>query len=110
MQIFLYIDNPELGEQEAEVIAVLQTWVAEHAPHAVFIHTPEINKLGVRMQIKAPKQLNQPLADMYVLAKKYRCEFSVGFIENDQEEEVCFFGDEEGKPDPFEIGCYLGFE
>ena len=110
MQIFLYIDNPELDENEAQVISVLQAWVTAHAPHAAFIHLPESNTFGVQLHIKAAKQLNQPLADMYALAKQYHCEFVVGFIEDGQEEEVCFFGHEEGKPDAFEIGCYLGFE
>ncbi|WP_053981652.1 hypothetical protein [Marinagarivorans algicola] len=117
MKVFFFVAEPQddSATQDTQKIAEqLQAWVGEDNPHAVFIHTEACEqggaRLGVEMKIKLPKQLNTPLEAFYKIANEYQCDFVVGFIDGDDYEEVCFFGKEEGKPDPFAIGCYLGFE
>ena len=117
MKVFFYVAEPQDVDEKQETQKIaeqLQLWVGEDNPHTEFIQkeADEQNgaRLGIEMMIKAPKQLNAPLTALYKIAKEYRCDFTVGFIEGNNYEEVCFFGDEEGKPDPFAIGCYLGFE
>ena len=114
MQIYIMVDQPEFDENEAAAVAAISDWVGEDNPHATLIHVERDDEaefqLGIEMQIKAAKQLIPPLNEFYKIAKKFKCDFVVGFIEGDEREDVCFFGNEEGKPDAFEVGCYLGFE
>ncbi len=117
MKVFFFVAEPQDDSttQDTQKIAEqLQAWVGEDNPHAVFIHKEAGEqgdaRLGVEMKIKLPKQLNAPLDAFYKITHECNCDFVVGFIDGDDYEEVCFFGKEEGKPDPFAIGCYLGFE
>ena len=111
MKIYMFVDAPELGEKEAAAIEALQAWVGEDNPHATFVDNREgVWKLGIELEMKKPKFLTAPLNDMYAFAKDYKCNFVVGYIDNNTYEDVCYFGKDEGKPDPFAIACYLGFE
>ncbi len=114
MQIYIMVDKPEFEEKEADAVKAVTQWVGEDNPHAILIHvaaSEEVEfKLGIEMQIKAPKQLIPPLNEFYKIAKTFKCDFVVGSIEGEDREDVCFFGYEEGKADAFEVGCYLGFE
>lgn len=111
MKIYMFIDAPELGEKEATAIEALNAWVGEGNPHARFVDEREgAWRLGIELDMKKPKFLTTPLNDMYAFAKEYKCNFVVGYIDNETYEDVCYFGQDEGKPDPFAIACYLGFE
>ena len=44
------------------------------------------------------------------MAKAYKCDFVVGYVEQSEREDVCFFGHEEGRADAFEVACYLGLD
>lgn len=110
MKIYMYVDNPELGEQEQAMADALNAWVGEDNPHASFVYdTTESITLGIEFEMKNKKFLAAPLKDLYALAQQYKCDFVVGFYEGEDREDVCYFGKEEGKPDAFEIGSYLGF-
>ena len=111
MKIYIFLDSPEFGAKEAAAINALQNWVGEDNPHAEFINDRDGEwRLGIELDMKKSKFLTTPLNDMYAFAKEYKCNFVVGYIDEDVYEDVCYFGKDEGKPDPFAIGCYLGFE
>ena len=64
-------------------------------------------EVGIELTISKAQKLKEPLNQLYDFAKKYKCDFSVGIIEDDKRSDVCFFGFEEGRPDMFEIANYL---
>lgn len=109
MKIYMYVDNPELAENEQPLADAIHTWVGEDNPHvsAVYKQTDPVT-LGIELEMKNRKFLIEPLNELNKLAQQYKCDFVVGFFEGDEREDVCYFGKEEGKPDAFEIGSYLG--
>lgn len=112
MKIYMYVDNPDLGENEQAMVDSLAEWVGEDNPHATFVNEREPETewtLGIELEMKNRKFLAAPLNALHKLALKYKCDFVVGYIEDGEKEDVCYFGKEEGKPDLFEIGSYLGF-
>lgn len=112
MKVYFRIDAPDFGEQTEDAITALDEWAAARGEHATLVNENDGSTwaLGADMTIKAAKQLIEPLNGLYAFAKTYRCDFVVGYFDDDQQEDVCYFGHEEGKPDAFEIGCYLGIE
>lgn len=65
-------------------------------------------ELGVELSVKNNSKLKDPLNALYKIAQKHQCEFVVGQIDDGEYADVCYFGYEEGRPDYFEIGNYLG--
>ena len=115
MNVYIFIDNPDLGEQHDDAIASLQACIGEDNPHATLVNETandeqDIERLGIVFTLKRSKYLHTPLADLYKIALKYKCDFVVGIVEGDAYEDICYFGIEEGKPDAYEIGCYLGLK
>lgn len=112
MKVYFRVDAPDFGEQNEEALAALTKWVAERGEHAVMINIEDAQgwQLGADLSVKAAKQLIAPLNGLYDFAKQFRCDFVVGFFDDDALEDVCYFGFEEGKPDAFEVACYLGLE
>lgn len=114
MQIYILVDQPDLGEKEAEAVAAVQAWVNDNSAHATLVYSPASDEaeleLGISMKIKAPKQLIAPLNGLYTIAKQYKCEFVLGVLTEQEREDICYFGHEEGKADAYEVGSYLGFE
>lgn len=64
---------------------------------------------GLVMHISNQRQLKSPLNLLNAFAKRNKCDFVVCIVNDDPQglEEICFFGHNEGKPDLFEISCYL---
>lgn len=114
MHVYIFVDNPEFGENESAVILSIESWVGEENPHVKFVNDRDEKsgtwRLGVELQLKKRKFLSPPLVALNKVAQHYKCNFVVGYIENSVYEDVCFFGKDEGKPDAYEIGCYLGFD
>lgn len=112
MKVYFRIDAPDFGEQKEDALAALNAWVAERAEHATLINAEDEQgwQLGADLNVKAAKQLIEPLNGLYAFSKQFRCDFVVGFFDGDSQEDVCYFGNEEGKPDAFEVACYLGIE
>lgn len=110
MNIYFWVDQPDLGDSESQFIEGLTAFVVEHKEHAELVNTQSDGQwsLGIDMKIKATKQLVAPLNALYPLAKMAKCDFVVGFVEEGSREDVCYFGYEEGKADAFEVACYLG--
>ena len=38
MQVYFFVDHPDLGDKEAEFIAELIQWVEEHKEHASLVN------------------------------------------------------------------------
>lgn len=114
MHVYVFVDNPDFGENEDAVIAQIESWVGEDNPHVTFVNDCNgqngTKRLGVELKLKQRKFLSPPLLALNKVAQQYKCDFVVGYIEENVYEDVCFFGKEEGKPDAYEIGCYLGFD
>lgn len=117
MHIYMFVTEPhEIDESEQDVIeekrasleAAVQAFVGEGNLYIQFVNEGE--RLGITANLKRAKHLNEPLKALYAIAKEHKCDFVTGVIDGDTYEDVCYFGCEEGKPDPFEISSYLGFE
>ncbi len=67
-------------------------------------------RVGLQLNVSKKKWLQQPLNFLFGLCKADKIDFVVGFYEDGNPEDVCYFGHNEGKPDLFEIGTYLGLK
>ena len=111
MKVYFLVDQPDLADKESDFIAELTEWVAENSAHATLVNELEASgDLGMTLSIKAAKNLVAPLKKLYSMAKSYKCDFVVGYFEGEEREDVCFFGNEEGRADAFEVACYLGMD
>ena len=113
MKIFFYAVSDELEACAAEVEEKLTEWASAKGEHVTVFSDLSSEKIGLHMAIKKPQHLKEPLNFLYDLAKHCLCDFVLGILPEsagDEEEEICYFGKNEGKPDMFEIACYLGFE
>lgn len=97
-----------LTQFKAELAEWLSTADAKHQP------LNEDDRIGIYTSARKSKQLQTPLNFLYNVAKNNKVEFAIAMMDDDngdtEWQEVCFFGYEEGQPDIFEIGCYLGFD
>jgi hypothetical protein len=113
MKIYIFVDKPDLGDKESEAIVAIGSWVTQSNLQTIFVNERQPSngwKLGIELEIKSSQQLISPLNHFYQMAKQYKCDFVVGFFVGNEQEDVCYFGHEEGKADAYEVGCYLGFE
>ncbi|MCW8885471.1 MAG: hypothetical protein OQK12_09485 [Motiliproteus sp.] len=120
----LYIQLEENDEiKTASVTALIRAiseWLPESGCNAEQMAAAEqqeqseddgiLPQVGLYLQVKRRAELKVPLNFLYTQAKKHKVEFVVGIVDEKtgEQEDVCFFGYEEGKPDAFEISNYLG--
>lgn len=133
MLLYMYVDQSQLEEGEFEKLrnalqSPLYTWI-EAYKHPVIYVGPNLqeadadqediasataqvfseHELGIQIEVKKKQYLKEPLNFLYDLAKNEKCEFVIGFFEEDgAREDVCYFGYEEGRPDLYEIANYVG--
>ncbi|PVZ70531.1 hypothetical protein [Pelagibaculum spongiae] len=117
MKLYIYIDQFDQDELEQDIINSLSSWVGSSKGSYQLVNLrpedhPELDcwKLGITLEIKKKIELKSPLNLLYSLAKKHKLDFVIGIIDNKSgdEEDICYFGHEEGRPDLYEIGSYLG--
>jgi len=110
MYLSIYCEGPELADCYEAMSAELQAWL--QAGPGICQPVQAEDRLGICWEIKKSKQLKVPLNFLYDLAKQHKQEFVIcqGDDSSSELEEVCYFGHEEGKPDIFEVACYLGLE
>ena len=117
MLLFMYVESSYLDDIAKPVTSSITEWIKKTGSVATFIdQTNEVDKasrqrdLGIHLRIRKKGEMKDALKKLYEVAKKNKCEFAVGIIDEKRgtSEEVCFFGYEEGKPDAFEIANYLG--
>jgi hypothetical protein len=120
MKIYLYIDGSDLDDVAEPVAAALTQWIGEANDKITLVnHRADETTvkpyqqpawdLGINLTIKSKVELKEPLAFLYGIAKQYKQDFVVGIFDpqTDQREDVCYFGNEEGRPDLYEIANYL---
>lgn len=122
MELQIYIDDSDLAQERInEITPLIQSaianWIKEQTLNISLLSDSKSNinsnlnneKLGVHLQIKSKFKLKEPLIFLYKLAKQHKCEFVIAMVDTNSgnTEEVCYFGDEEGRPDLFEIANYL---
>ena len=116
MKIFITIDNTDLDDIAAEVEAAISAWVADCGCTAEAVNQLDEDTgewlLGMRIDTGKKAVLKKALDFLHGLAKQYEQDFAVGFIDADSgaAHKVCYFGNEEGRPDISEIGSYLGLK
>lgn len=122
MKIYLYIDADDLDDIAEPMGRAISDWLTENEGKSRFINrrrgeAPEQENvtdwdLGLLIETGRRADLKAPLAFLYDLAKQYECDFVVGFFDatTGRAEKVCYFGNEEGRPDHFEIASYLGLK
>lgn len=115
MKIFIYAVSDDLQDIATELEEAISAWVSTHSAHCelISIHTEDCRwqRVGMHLQVKKAAQLKDHLNNLHSLARTHKCDFVIGILpedETDEGEEVCFFGYNEGRPDMFEVGCYLG--
>lgn len=119
MKIYFFAVHDEPEDYTPALATALSAW-AEPKTTIQFVHrtddTDEAPKtaleveLGYELTLSKTQKLKDPLNFLYTLAREHKCEFVVGLINDNNYEDVCYFGYEEGRPDMFEIAHYLGME
>lgn len=116
MNVFMYAVSDELQDIAPALAAAIQTWGAERTHCQVVLNRSDSGEwlqVGVHLQIKKSPQLQESLNTLNALSRTHKCDFVVGLLpltEADSAEEVCYFGFNEGRPDMFEVGSYLGLD
>jgi len=113
LSIYCQFDDLDLDldfEQEVQlyedVQAELEKWLETADQKHQLLN--ESSRIGLFTSATKPNQLKTPLNFLYSLAKEFKLEFAIAMQEDNEWHEVCFFGYQEGRPDIFEVGCYLG--
>lgn len=108
MRLSVYCESPEMDDFVEAAAEAIGEWLKTAAETTELLRTEQ--RLGLTLDVKKSNHLKSPLKFLYDLAKKHKQEFVVAMQDegSDEWEEVCFFGNEEGRPDAFEISCYLG--
>ena len=112
MQIYINFEGDDFDQVAAAAATDVTDWATEFPAINVEVEKDEgeVLALSVRMDVNKRDKLRDPLAYLYQVAKQYKLECVVGLFENDQPEDICYFGYEEGQPDAFEVGSYLGLK
>ncbi|CAA0121596.1 Uncharacterised protein [BD1-7 clade bacterium] len=120
MQIYIHFEGDDLIDVAADIHRDLTDWATEFPAIAVVgvkvvddeadDSVVEFEQLGIRLDVNKREKLKDPLDFLYQVAKQYKVECVVGIIENDNHEDICYFGHAEGKPDVFEVGTYIGLK
>jgi hypothetical protein len=101
----LFDDIAKWAEPKTTITAIYRTDETEEAPVA-----DREADVGIEFSITKPEKLKGTLNALYQMAKTHKCDFVVGVKEEGEYQNVCYFGNEEGRPDMYEISAYLGFE
>lgn len=122
MKLYFYIDGSDLEDIAEPVATALAEWIGETNDKITLVnHRAEENAakpyalpdwdLGIHLTVKSKTELKDPLAFLYGIAKQYKRDFVIGMIDpkTGEHEDVCYFGNEEGRPDLYEIANYLDF-
>ena len=116
MKIYIHVDEPNFDIIDESFNETIETWLQKNKINADFTtpigtadDEPSAENLGLTLTIKKGRELKDPLNFLYGVAKTYKSDFVLGIVdESGDEEDICYFGHEEGKPDVFEISAYLG--
>lgn len=117
MNIYMFAEQDELDDIRSALAVELSQWsepkttvtfVNRDADSAETPNTKRSIELGIELTLSKVQKLKEPLNALYKMSKAHHCDFVVGIIEGESYQDVCYFGDQEGRPDMFEIANYLG--
>lgn len=117
MKLYIYAESDELEKIRPTLHEAINQWLNDESTKVEATAINDDNgetpgPVGIHLQVKKPVHLKEPLNFLQRQAKSLKCDFVLGcWSDDDQDrEDICFFGHEEGKPDMFEIACYIGLE
>lgn len=119
MNIYLHLESDEIEEVAAPIIAEICEWLKGGHSAAQLVNarieegaegTRSEWDIGLTIETNKKMIFAKPLSFLYELAKTHKQEFVVGIYDaaGSTYENICYFGYEEGKPDPHEVASYLG--
>ena len=110
--VYMPAEADELQDIAADLEAEIRPWVAEKDTGAHLLadkdEEGEYRRIGINIQVRKRAHLKEPLSFLYELARRHKCDFVLGVYDGDRQEDICYFGNEEGKPDAFEVANYIG--
>lgn len=109
--LYMQVESEDLQELAAPLQSAISDWVNEKDTGAHLLCEKEgdlVSRLGINIQVRKKAGLKEPLRFLYEQARAHKCDFVLGVYDGDQQEDLCYFGNEEGKPDVFEIANYIG--
>jgi len=118
MKIYFYLDGEDFAEIEGPFVEALEQWLTSQELEGSLVNEkqgdpdfPDSWRLGLDLTLTKKAQLKAPLNFLYSQAKTHKQDFVIGIAHDSGEmENICYFGNEEGRPDMFEVSCYLGME
>ena len=114
MNLYILLDDEAPQEVADKLMTAINAWLEETeiAAQPVDVRDGEGADwlLGIQLEIKRKAGLKRPLEFLYQQAEKMEREFVIGLYDKEtgDRENVCYFGYEEGRPDPDEVALYLG--
>lgn len=113
MKIFIHIDNPDPETEIEPIRQAIAQWIDGCDCTAKLVDEPSADDgdhvLGLRIDTSKKAVLKKALDFLYGIARDTSLDFAVGYIDDaGVAHKVCYFGNEEGRPDISEIGSYLG--
>jgi len=124
MKIFVMVDGSDHEEHADALSAAVKQWIKSGQGNVELInrkHEPASDAgpydlpqwdLGITFDTNKKAKLKKPLAFLYTLAEELELDFVVGKQDtaDSTPENVCYFGYEEGPPEPAEVASYLGLK
>lgn len=113
LPIYIYLDEPEEVDELPGLIEAMREW-SHNRENIVWVDRSDDasqrddRDVGIELNPRRASHLKEPLNGLYAMARGFHCDFVVGKRTEDTFEDVCFFGEEEGRPDMFEVATYLG--
>ena len=112
MDIYCLIDSYDFDEDVTPnceaIITAIENWLTESRSSATLINNMGEEQLGLSISTNRKLTLKKPIDFLYSLTEQWPLDFVIGFYNQGQNEDVCYFGKEEGQPDINEIANYLG--
>lgn len=116
MKLYFLLDDEEPEAVADKLVAALGDWLATTPLELTVVDERPDDvtqwQIGLQFDCKRKAMLKQPLEFLFKWAKKMEREFVIGFYdkESGNNEDVCYFGYEEGCPALDEVGLYLGLK
>jgi len=113
MKLYMLVETMDWDDVDASLSESIMAWAADQGDAIELVNQTDIatgeRHLGINLQASKAAQLRAPLQFLYGLSKAHKLEFVVGVYDPDSRamEDICYFGHNEGKPDPFEVANYL---
>jgi hypothetical protein len=119
LNVYFFAEHDEIEDIADAIYKELGVWAEPKTTVTTVLRNDETDEqpktkreteVGYEISISKTQKLKDPLNFLNTVAKSHKCDFVVGMLEDDKYQDVCYFGNEEGRPDMFEIAHYLGLE